>query len=155
MITVQVTTDDEIFDVDAHYLGPPGRYLGRVRYKTLVLFPALFFPLITALYMLGVPMTLISWAAAGMVVLRFVQIVSKHFTPMTPFLAVATQLIAETHAPRKRITRASMPVTTHRVRSWVGGIDQTVLPRPSMRTVHPRRHCPIPDWSEQREGHDD
>ena len=41
---MQVRTDDEIYDVDSSYLGPPGHYLGRVRYKTLLIFPAIYLP---------------------------------------------------------------------------------------------------------------
>jgi hypothetical protein len=34
--------DDELYDVDQTYLGPPGRYIARIRYRALMIGPLLF-----------------------------------------------------------------------------------------------------------------
>lgn len=45
---MRLLDDDEIQRVDQTYLGPPGRFIGRIRYRVLVFF-ILIFPLALAL----------------------------------------------------------------------------------------------------------
>lgn len=57
---MRLPDDDELYDIDQTYLGPPGRYIGVMRHKTifaaLVLLPILF----VAARKVGIPMTLMS-----------------------------------------------------------------------------------------------
>lgn len=39
---MRLPDDDEIYDVDQTYLGPPGRYIGRMRYRAILIGPVVF-----------------------------------------------------------------------------------------------------------------
>ncbi len=39
---MRLPDDDDIYEVDQDYLGPPGRYVGRVKYRSIAVFPVLF-----------------------------------------------------------------------------------------------------------------
>ncbi len=39
---MRLPDDDEVYDVDGHYLGPKGHFIGRFRYRALALGPTVF-----------------------------------------------------------------------------------------------------------------
>jgi hypothetical protein len=57
---VRLPDDDEIYDVDATYLGPPGRYIGRFRYRAILVGPFVFFLGLAFLTRTGIGYSLLS-----------------------------------------------------------------------------------------------
>jgi hypothetical protein len=51
---MRLPNDDEIYQVDQTYLGPPGRYLGRLRHKALLIGPILFFVSLAFMVRIGI-----------------------------------------------------------------------------------------------------
>lgn len=151
-----VRSDDEIYEVDGSYLGPPGRYIGRFKYKIMLLFPTLFLPTMALLHWLGVEMGVLSIGLPFLICLRLTQFLSKYFSRQTPFLAVVSQFLSEIVAPRAGAekTRVSMPTRVKHAGRWVAGIDKTVLPRPERSRALRRRQLTRTTHSEGG-GHDD
>jgi len=92
--------DDEIYNVDQTYLGPPGYHVGRFRYRSLVVGPALF-----AVGLAFVANTVgYSLLAVGLLVLAVGWVTSKAVDrtsaerPLGTLLAV---VVHETNAPRE------------------------------------------------------
>lgn len=155
---MQVRTDDEIYEVDSSYLGPPGYYIGRIRYKTILLFPSIFLPVLVVLYSAGVPMSLLVIGGSLIICLKINQLLGKRFTRMTPFSAVLTGFFVELTAPRNQTdkTEVSQLLTEKRVQKTVNGIDHEVLPRPRRRRNATRRnYTTLPTWTATKGGHDE
>lgn len=153
---MQVRTDDEIYEVDSSYLGPPGHYLGRLRYKTLLLLPAIYLPTLVLIASVGLPMNLLTIAGSFLICLRINQLLGKHFTRLTPFSSVLSHFITEMSAPRpdRDKPEASQPLTTRQAHKTVAGIDETVLPRPHRpRKTTRRNYTATPTWT-SKGGHD-
>lgn len=152
-----VRGDDEIYEVDSSYLGPPGRYLGRMRYKTLLIFPALYFPVLAVMYSMGVPMTLLTVGGSFLICLKINQLLGKRFTRLTPVGAVFAQFLAELTAPRPEAEKPQMSplLTPKRVQKTVSGIDQEVLKRAEQRKTTRRNYTAIPTWAVSNGGHDE
>lgn len=51
---MRLPDDDDIYDIDQDYLGPPGKYIGRFNYRTIAVFPAVFFVELVVMNMAGV-----------------------------------------------------------------------------------------------------
>lgn len=81
--------DDELYEVDQTYLGPPGRYIGNFRFKAiaawLVLGPLTF----VVMRKLGVDMNLLTVGLAAMAVTYLAGEIADLATPERPLLAVA------------------------------------------------------------------
>lgn len=153
-----VRADDEIYEVDSSYLGPPGHYLGRVRYKTLLLFPALYLPVLALMYSMGIPMTLLTIGGSFLICLKINQLLGKRFTRLTPFGSVLIQFFVELTAPRQQADKpeVSQLLTSRRVQKTVNGIDHEVLARPERRQKSTRRnYTTLPTWTVSNGGHDD
>lgn len=109
--------DDEIYNVDQTYLGPPGYHVGRFRYRSLVVGPALIavglaFVANTVGYSLlsmGFVVLAASWTTS-----RVVDWTSSE-RPLGTLVAV---LVHETNAPREdhRVRRSSGSLNEGRVR---------------------------------------
>lgn len=63
---MRLPDDDEIYDVDATYLGPPGHFIGRFRYRALTLGPLLLVLGLVMLAQSGIGYSLLS---VGLVVI--------------------------------------------------------------------------------------
>lgn len=70
---MRLPDDDEIYDVDQTYLGPPGRYIGRFRYRALAIGPFIVILGLSFLIRTGIGFTLLSVALTAMVTLRLTQ----------------------------------------------------------------------------------
>ena len=57
---MRLPDDDEIYDVDQTYLGPPGRYIGRFRYRAILIGPVVFLVGLVAVNQSGVGYSLLS-----------------------------------------------------------------------------------------------
>jgi hypothetical protein len=57
---MRLPDDDELYEVDQTYLGPPRRYIGEMRYRTIFLFLVIAPVTLVLLRKLGMPVTLLS-----------------------------------------------------------------------------------------------
>jgi hypothetical protein len=57
---VRLPDDDEIYDVDQTYLGPPGRYIGRFRYRAILIGPVVFLIGLVTINQSGIGYSLLS-----------------------------------------------------------------------------------------------
>jgi hypothetical protein len=57
---VRLPDDDEIYDVDQTYLGPPGRYIGRFRYRAILIGPVIFLVGLVTINQSGIGYSLLS-----------------------------------------------------------------------------------------------
>lgn len=57
---MRLPDDDELYEVDQTYLGPPRRYIGEMRYRTIFLFLVIAPLTLVLLRKLGMPVTLLS-----------------------------------------------------------------------------------------------
>ena len=108
--------DDEIYNVDQTYLGPPGYHVGRFRYRSLLLGPLLFavglaFVANTVGYsLLSVgSLVLITWWVTSKVV--------DWTSSERPLGVLATVLVHEIDAPREdwRVRRSSGSLDERRI----------------------------------------
>ncbi len=58
---MRLPVDDDVYELDQDYLGPPGRYLGRLKYRSLALFPLIFVCLMLMQRGLGLGLSLLSF----------------------------------------------------------------------------------------------
>jgi hypothetical protein len=57
---VRLPDDDESYDVDQTYLGPPGRYIGRFRYRAILIGPVVFLLGLVTINQSGIGYSLLS-----------------------------------------------------------------------------------------------
>ena len=57
---MRLPDDDEIYDVDQTYLGPPGRYIGRFRYRAILIGPVVFLLGLVTINQSGIGYSLLS-----------------------------------------------------------------------------------------------
>lgn len=111
--------DDEIYDVDGTYLGPPGKYIGRLRYRMLAVCPLMILLGLAFLMRTGIGFNLFSVAITVMVAIRLTQwIVDKtdQERPIGVLVKVFKHEVSARRAPttgsRSRPTRAFRQRTT-------------------------------------------
>lgn len=107
---MRLPDDDEIYDVDQTYLGPPGYYIGRLRYRMIAVAPVLVVIGLAAIYRSGVGFSLLSVALTVLVALRLSQwIVNKtnHERPIGVLLATFWHELTAVRRPTRGLrTRA-------------------------------------------------
>ena len=57
---MRLPDDDEIYNVDSVYLGPPGRFIGRFRQRAIILFPGILLLVFVIERRAGFPFTLLT-----------------------------------------------------------------------------------------------
>lgn len=70
---MRLPDDDEIYDVDQTYLGPPGYYIGRLRYRMIAVTPVVVLLGLAFLVRTGIGFTLLSVALTVLIALRLSQ----------------------------------------------------------------------------------
>lgn len=117
---MRLPDDDEIYDVDQTYLGPPGRYIGRFRFRALAIGPVVIVLGLAFLMRTGIGFSLLSVGVTVLVSLRLTQwIVDKtnQERPIPVLLKVVghelTARRAATKGWRTRAPRAFKRRTTH------------------------------------------
>lgn len=108
---MRLPDDDEIYDVDATYLGPPGRYIGRFRHKTLIIWPVLFLIGLAMLQRLGGRVSLLTVGLTVIVVSWLTTWIADHTNAERPVKVLAAVLWHETGAtrPALRTKRSRRP----------------------------------------------
>jgi len=100
---MRLPDDDEIYDVDQTYLGPPGYYIGRLRYRMIAVTPVVVLLGLAFLVKTGIGFSLLSIALTVLVSLRLSQWIVDKTTHERPISVLATTFWHE-------LTAARMPV---------------------------------------------
>ncbi|MDM7855801.1 hypothetical protein [Cellulomonas alba] len=101
---MRLPDDDEIYDVDQTYLGPPGYYIGRLRYRMIAVTPVFALLGFAFLVKTGIGFSLLSVALTVLVSLRLSQwVVDKttHERPMSVLAATFWHELTATRVPTR------------------------------------------------------
>lgn len=97
---MRLADDDEVYEIDGSYLGPPGRFIAVMRYKAiflwLILAPAAFWLLRT----LGIPLNLMSIGLTVIGVTFGVSALADRITPERSIFDMGKSLLQEVTARR-------------------------------------------------------
>src|SRR5919112_3068692 len=97
---MRLPDDDEIYDVDQTYLGPPGYYIGRLRYRMIAVTPVVVLVGLAFLVRTGIGFTLLSVALTVLVSLRLSQWIVDKTNHERPFGVLMTTFWHELTAAR-------------------------------------------------------
>lgn len=125
---MRLPDDDEIYDVDQTYLGPPGYYIGRLRYRMIAVTPVLVLLGLAFLVKTGIGFTLLSVALTVLIALRLSQWIVDKTTHERPIGVLLTTFWHELTAVRLPVKgqRSRRPVAFRRRTTAVG--DRHALP---------------------------
>jgi hypothetical protein len=135
---VQIRTDDDVYRVDAVWLGPPrATFPWRARYSSygvglIVMVLVMFFQ-----RRLGIPIGFFSVAWALLITVVVVRFVGKRINEDRPLLEWLTLFVHELRGPRRRTRGAGSAVGTGHVR-----IDAS-RPRRALPTAHTDPHAAL------------
>lgn len=107
---MRLPDDDELYEVDQTYLGPPRRYIGEMRYKTIFVFLVIALPSLALLRRIGMPITLLS---VGLWLLGIIWISQKAADYISSEVSVAAWIqtfVHELTAPRPAADAHVSPV---------------------------------------------
>ena len=127
---MRLVDDDEVYEIDSSYLGPPGRYIGVMKHKVIFLW-LIIGPLVgVTMRRLGVEFSLLTVGAALIAVTGVVLWLADRITYERPVGSLVGLLRHEVTAPRapRGVSRAAAADLTE-----VGG------PRGSLRRWAERR----------------
>jgi hypothetical protein len=122
---MRLPDDDEIYDVDQTYLGPPGYYIGRLRYRMIAITPVMVLMGLAFLVKTGIGFTLLSVALTVLVSLRLSQwVVDKtdHERPVGVLLTTFWHELTAARTPVKGL-RSRRPVAFRRRVTAIGDSD--------------------------------
>lgn len=97
---MRLPDDDEIYDVDQTYLGPPGYYIGRLRYRMIAVTPVMVLLGLAFLIKTGIGFTLLSVALTVLIALRLSQWIVDKTTHERPIGVLMTTFWHELTATR-------------------------------------------------------
>ncbi|MFE7407172.1 hypothetical protein [Isoptericola sp. NPDC057559] len=119
---MRLPDDDEIYDVDQTYLGPPGYYIGRLRYRMIAVTPVMVLFGLAFLLKTGIGFTLLSVALTVLVALRLSQWIVDRTTHERPIGVLVATFWHELTAPRlpMRGQQARQPAAFRRRATSVG-----------------------------------
>lgn len=131
---MKLPDDDEIYDVDQTYLGPPGRYVGRLRYRALAIGPLLIMLGLAFLVRTGIGFSLLSVALTVLVSIRLAQWIVDNTSQERP-VSVLTVTMAHELTARRIPTRR---LATRRTRAFRRRATRIQAPRGLPRRAVPR-----------------
>jgi hypothetical protein len=100
---VRIRTDDEVYRVDAVWLGPPkATFPWRARYVAWGVGIAVFLVVLTVERQLGVGFGFFSTAWAFIATILITRLITRKISHERPLGAVFTMWLRELHAPRER-----------------------------------------------------
>jgi hypothetical protein len=120
---MRLPDDDEIYDVDQTYLGPPGRYIGRFRYRAILVGPVVFLVGLVTINQSGIGYSLLS---VGLLTIGTAWLTGwfvDHTSQERP-VGVLIQTFAHELTARRAVTkgRRSRPTRAFRARTTeIGG----------------------------------
>ncbi len=129
---MRIRTDDEIYRVDAVWLGPPkATFPWRARYVAWGVGIPLFLAVLAVERQIGIGFGFFSTAWAFVITIALTRVITSKISHERPLGAVLTMWVRELHAPRERRTGTGGAAGASRVRV------RTERPRP--REGHRRR----------------
>ncbi|HVV10784.1 hypothetical protein [Amycolatopsis sp.] len=122
---MRIRTDDEVYRVDAVWLGPPkATFPWRARYVAWGVGIAVFLVVLTVERQLGVGFGFFSTAWAFIATILITRLITRKISHERPLGAVFTMWLRELHAPRERTRGDGGAVTATKLRV------QPTRPRP-------------------------
>lgn len=120
--------DDEVYEIDGSYLGPPGRFIGVMRYKVIFLWLVIGPVLFWVVRMLDIELSLLTGGLLVIGITALVGWLADRITPERSISDLAGTFWADVKAPRAstRTTQAH-------------GADLGLVGRPPARLLRPRR----------------
>ncbi|NYI99593.1 hypothetical protein HNR19_000292 [Nocardioides thalensis] len=97
---MRLPDDDEVYEVDQTYLGPPGRYIAAMRHKAIFAWLVIAPLVLVLLQRLAIPMTLLTGGLAFIFTLWAAMKVADHTNEEVPVAAAARSLWNELTARR-------------------------------------------------------
>jgi hypothetical protein len=114
---VRIRTDDEVYRVDAVWLGPPkATFPWRARYVAWGVGIAIFLVVLTVERQLGVGFGFFSTAWAFVATILITRLITRKISHERPLGAVFTMWLRELHTPRERPRGDGGAVTAARLR---------------------------------------
>ena len=115
---MRLPDDDEIYDVDQTYLGPPGRYIGRLRYRAILIGPVIFLVGLVTINQSGIGYSLLSVGLLSMGTAWLTGWLVDHTSQERP-VGVLVQTMAHELTARRAVTkgRRSRPTRAFRART--------------------------------------
>ena len=128
--------DDELYDVDQTYLGPPGRYIARIRYRALMIGPLLFLLGLATLAQTGIGYSVLTVGLLVIVTVRLTNEIVDRTSAERPLPVLFKIFGHELNARRPQLkgTKARAP------RSIKAETTLTVDQVPSKRLARRRWH---------------
>jgi hypothetical protein len=132
---VRIRTDDEVYRVDAVWLGPPkATFPWRARYVAWGVGIAVFLVVLTAERQLGVGFGFFSTAWAFVATIVVTRLITAKISHERPLGAVFTMWLRELHTPRERTRGDGGAVTATKIRVTA----TRPLPRKKRQSRRPR-----------------
>ncbi|MFD2421942.1 hypothetical protein [Amycolatopsis pigmentata] len=118
---MRIRTDDEVYRVDAVWLGPPkATFPWRARYVAWGVGIAVFLVVLTAERQLGVGFGFFSTAWAFVATILVTRLITAKISHERPLGAVFTMWLRELHTPRERTRGDGGAVTATKIRVTAG-----------------------------------
>lgn len=137
---MRIRTDDEIYRVDAVWLGPPkATFPWRVRYVAWGVGIAVFLVVLTVERQLGVKFGFFSTAWAFVITIALTRLITAKINHERPLSAVFTMWLRELHTPRERTRGVGGAASATKIRVNA----QRPLPKHKRQQVSRRSVAPV------------
>ena len=126
---MRLPDDDEIYDVDQTYLGPPGRYIGRFRYRAILIGPVVFLLGLVTINQSGIGYSLLSVGLLAIGTAGLTGWIVDHTSQERP-VGVLIQTMAHELTARRAATKGhrSRPTRAFRARTSEIGATHDLPP---------------------------
>ncbi len=108
---MRLPDDDELYEVDQTYLGPPGRYIGEFRFKAIAAWLAIGPITFVVLRQVGIPMTLLTVGLTLMAVSAAAGTIADLATSERPVRSLLTTFMNDLRASRPTTTTHTVSAT--------------------------------------------
>jgi len=121
---MRLPDDDEIYDVDQTYLGPPGRYIGRFRYRAILVGPVVFLLGLVTINQSGIGYSLLSVGLLTIGTAWLTGWIVDHTSQERP-VGVLIQTMAHELTARRAVTKGHRTRPTRAFRARTTEIGST------------------------------
>lgn len=137
---MRLVDDDEVYEIDSSYLGPPGRYIGVMKHKVIFLWMVVGPIVFVTMRRVGIELGLMSVGLGVLVVTGIVLWLADRISYERPVSSLVAGLWHEIGAPRA-VTRSEAAAAPD---LWESG-----RPRGSLRRWSERRAAAVDDESDE------
>ncbi|MBC9822869.1 hypothetical protein [Terrabacter sp. MAHUQ-38] len=129
---MRLPDDDELYEVDQTYLGPPGRYIAPMRHKAIFAWLGIAPLAFVIARRVGMEFSLLSVGLLLIATVWVAMVLADHATPERPISAIAASFWNDLRAPRAdRRVRGASGAAFGRVRRPKGVLGRYVARRPT------------------------